>query len=1328
MNQDLALQLLSLYRKPVDISEFCNAYREVTGLGDENNTLITLFSNISDVIIEQHTFFIPDLVVAEVYLLKLAKRPALIDRLLQKVFTKNHHSEITFNHPFSIARLCNLITPRIGFTPENEKDIRDYYRFVLEQIKQKQLDYRAAPQIVSHLFANILYHDMIIDWKPVKELMKEFETYDTYWNHFLKSDHSYLYGYYFFFLGSFDAVENFVELAYPVKRAKAERLTFQALLHLEQDDIKTGLKETRTALTSFKRKFGNDYPQIFRVALDLFTLYALKDGYSNNKSLINLWYKLDGQYVDEKSAPLLSLYTKERETHTILPNEYEYHTGYLVGVVDAITYSMLVSEDLWDQEKFEAIAKKAFEANYHWIAYHYYNILDQKGLLSQKHEENFNQIKQEGRSFLKLIKPVLNQQIQKEKNHIFDLIQSEINHQNSQNSQTDQHDQRIIWLTTENQYYATTLTPYIQQRKNGSWSRGRKVKTYNLKYDYNHLLTSQEKQIIQHGAEYDDSIEIPYIFELLPGMNNIYYEVDRQPVLFEEIRYPVYLYDQKNGYDLVVPELPLENDNLSWRNLIQKNSYHYQVILLEQHTITLLQELMKQKVIIPNTPEGEQLLNNWITQNQTLELKAPFFLPPDVTPVDIKTDPGVVVEIEWYNDQFTITLKVSPALGWPPYFPEEKGLTRVREVNGNYERLKRIKSREKKIMNHFFDLSGLKSNKGSQIIKNYSVVRLLIDMAATYHWLTISWLNSKKQIKQVDPKQFKWKLTEKNHWFQLSGTLDLSIDEQLEITNLLGKIDQKGFITLDNGDLLMIDQQLQKELKKLKKMAITENDQLLIPPILSDRVEQLAFLKRVKRTPQWTQQIETLRKLNKQKIDLPKEIKEPLWSYQKKGVQWITKTTGCGFGACLADDMGLGKTVQAISAIRLNPGAALIITPASVLYNWRNEINRFAPVIDVKLYEGVDREILLNNIDHDTAIIVSYDTFQRDSEYFLKENWSWVILDEAQMIKNDTTKRSKAIFKLKGERRIALSGTPIENHLGELWSLFHFLNPQLLGTKKEFNQRFVKPISKGDQTKQSILKKILIPFLMRRIKKKVLKELPDKTEKIHWITYSGQEKTYYETLRRNALKATKGIQNSDDHGGSKRIQILTHLLKLRQATCDISLLGKTIEESEKTKKAIDLIKQIMESNHKTLVFSQFTSYLARIKEALEKRKIPYLSLDGSTTKQNRQRLVDQFQTDNTPVFLISLKSGGTGLNLTSANYVIHLDPWWNPAVEDQATDRTHRIGQSDHVTVYKLIVKNSIEEKILALHKQKRNLSSSILDQMDQKTSLSLDQLVELLQ
>jgi SNF2 family DNA or RNA helicase len=423
--------------------------------------------------------------------------------------------------------------------------------------------------------------------------------------------------------------------------------------------------------------------------------------------------------------------------------------------------------------------------------------------------------------------------------------------------------------------------------------------------------------------------------------------------------------------------------------------------------------------------------------------------------------------------------------------------------------------------------------------------------------------------------------------------------------------------------------------------------------------------------------------------------------------------------------MGLGKTIQAIASISINPAKTVIIVPASVVYNWKDEINRFARELKPFIYEGKNKKDLLKKMDKFTIIIVSYDTFQRDAESFYKDNWGWIILDEAQKIKNPTTRRSKAIFKLEGEKRVALSGTPIENHLGELWSLFHFLDPILLGENKNFNNIFVKPILNDDKSRKILLKNILSTFLLRRLKKDVLKELPDKTEITHWVNFNSDEKTYYEALRREALKDLKGNKDSK---GVQRIKILAHLTKLRQASCDISLAGEKISKSSKTEEAIKLIRNILESKHKTLVFSQFTSYFKLFKKELDNNNIKYLYLDGSTPKKKRAQLVKRFESNNESVFLISLKAGGTGLNLTSANYVIHLDPWWNPAVEDQATDRTHRIGQSKNVIVYKMIVKNSIEEKIIALHKSKKELSNSILDNMDKpQNKLSIDDLMKML-
>jgi hypothetical protein len=458
----------------------------------------------------------------------------------------------------------------------------------------------------------------------------------------------------------------------------------------------------------------------------------------------------------------------------------------------------------------------------------------------------------------------------------------------------------------------------------------------------------------------------------------------------------------------------------------------------------------------------------------------------------------------------------------------------------------------------------------------------------------------------------------------------------------------------------------------------------------------------------------------------PDRLNAQLRDYQLYGLNWLQFLRLSRLNGVLADDMGLGKTVQTLAHLlyekeqgRLQH-AALIIAPTSLVGNWYAEAQRFTPDLKVLIYHGSDRH--QDNFDDYDLIISTYGLIHRDKEKFINYLFYYLILDEAQFIKNARTKTTQVIQQLKAEHRLCLTGTPLENHLGELLSLFHFLMPGLLGDTKQFRSWFRTPIEKhGDNDRRELLAKRVKPFMLRRTKNQVASELPPKTEMTRTIELVGAQRDLYEAIRMSMEKKVRDAIAKQGLGKS-HILLLDALLKLRQVCCDPRLLSLTESEiahgtSAKLEVLMDLIDNLVEEKRRVLIFSQFTSMLQLIENELVSKNYDFLKLTGQT--QNRQALVDQFQTGNTPIFLISLKAGGTGLNLTKADTVIHYDPWWNPAVEDQATDRTHRIGQENPVFVYKLITSGTVEEAILGMQERKRQLVNGILS-ADASQTMSL--------
>lgn len=466
-----------------------------------------------------------------------------------------------------------------------------------------------------------------------------------------------------------------------------------------------------------------------------------------------------------------------------------------------------------------------------------------------------------------------------------------------------------------------------------------------------------------------------------------------------------------------------------------------------------------------------------------------------------------------------------------------------------------------------------------------------------------------------------------------------------------------------------------------------------------------------------------------EKVPTAEGLRATLRDYQQEGFHWMQFLARHGLHGVLADDMGLGKTLQTLAHVLTEKKAGhsrglptLVVAPTSVIPNWRAEATKFTPELRVLVLNGPERKKYFRSIPHADLVLTSFALLQRDVDKLAGVPFHLVVLDEAQYIKNPRSKMAQAACKLDARHRLCLSGTPIENHLGELWSLMNFLVPGFLGTEDAFNKRFRNPIEKdGDSERNAVLKQRVAPLILRRTKDQVAKELPPKTELVHLIELNTGQKDLYETVRATMNKrvreaiAARGMEQS-------QIVFLDALLKLRQICCHPDLLPEDFEheihESAKLDFLTELLEVLIEEGRRILLFSQFTTMLALIEAHLVKEKIPYLKLTGAS--KDRGKLVEDFQSGKAPLFLISLKAGGTGLNLTAADTVIHYDPWWNPAAEAQATDRAYRIGQDKPVFVHKLLCQETVEERIHKLQKEKGKLAAGILADADVSNKLDV--------
>ncbi|MEM6688192.1 MAG: DEAD/DEAH box helicase [Planctomycetota bacterium] len=583
---------------------------------------------------------------------------------------------------------------------------------------------------------------------------------------------------------------------------------------------------------------------------------------------------------------------------------------------------------------------------------------------------------------------------------------------------------------------------------------------------------------------------------------------------------------------------------------------------------------------------------------------------------------------------------------------------------------------------------------------------------------------------EIKPSSLRVQIDDRKDWFGLKGTVNIDGTE-VPLEQLLSAVKgDKSLIQVGDREFARISAAFRSRLQTLGDTVLAEGEDLMVGDAAMPTVQELLgedIL--VEATERWHQSIAKLDELADWMPEKPEDLDAQLRDYQLDGYRWLARLSAWGVGGVLADDMGLGKTVQALGVLleRAPEGPALVIAPTSVGENWIRETHRFAPTLRPIAYRQSDRDQTIRDAGPSDLIVVSYQLLQRDAERFSSRSWHTMVLDEAQFIKNAQTKTSSAIRAIDADWRIGLSGTPLENHLGELWSLFRTISPGLLGSWGRFRSRFAEPIERHhDQDRRQTLSRLVRPFILRRTKDTVLTELPPRTEINLRAELSANERRIYEETRIAALAELGG--ESEVPAGQQRIKTLAWLTRLRQLACHPRLVDAAYKESSaKLELFASTVEELRDGGHRALVFSQFVKHLQLVRKRLDDMGITYQYLDGSTPTAKRAAAVDAFQNGVGDLFLISLKAGGTGLNLTAADYVLHLDPWWNPAVEDQATDRAHRMGQQRPVTVYRLVSGQTIEEQILEMHGDKRELVAGVLEGTDAAGKIDTAELIELI-
>ena len=908
---------------------------------------------------------------------------------------------------------------------------------------------------------------------------------------------------------------------------------------------------------------------------------------------------------------------------------------------------------------------------------------------------------------------------------------------------------RLVWFAEieDNSFY--DLSPKEQSLgKTGKWTKGRPVALKRLKnngldcmLDIDRKIATciKEEQYRTYGYYYDTEwvldIEaaVPFIIE-----HPYIYLNDSKTTKLELV---------KDDIKLIVKETPKgyavslsEKIDKKGIQLIRETPSKYKVIETTETHLNISNILTKKGITIPKSEKKE--LKTLIS-----DLSPILPIHSDIKAVsadgekikNIKSDATPHIHLLPVEDGIRAELFVKPFKTGGSFFkPSQGGKNVIAEIKGKQVQADRNLKKEKKLANAVIERCPSLAMRGKfndifEFDTSYEALDALLELQEIKKDIKILWPEgeSLKILKEYDLSALNISVKNSNNWFELSGTIQIDETRIITLQQLLSKPANSKFIELDNGEFIALTEQLKQKIEGLAGFAFSDNEKTKIHNINANFADELlSDMKGFKSNKKWKEQVKKAANAINLSPALPTTMQAELRPYQLDGFNWLSRLSHWGVGACLADDMGLGKTIQALAIIleRAKNGPQLVIAPASVCLNWIAESAKFAPTLNTSFFGTGDRKENLKNLKPFDLVLCTYGLLMSEEKNISKINWTTTVLDEAQSIKNFKAKRTQAAFNLQSDFRLITTGTPVENHLSELWTLFTFLNPGFLGTQSEFAAKFAKPIEQDDDlSAKKALKKMIKPFILRRLKTEVLEDLPEKTEINLSIEMSEEELAFYEALRRNSVDNIENLKE-EKGAGAIHLQILAELTKLRRACCHSSLVSKDVNiESSKLQNFIRIVEDLKENKHKALVFSQFTGHLDIIRKVCDERKISYQYLDGSTPTKKRQDLVDKFQAGEGDIFLISLKAGGTGLNLTAADFVIHMDPWWNPAVEDQASDRAHRIGQQRPVTVYRFVTKNTVEERIIALHKKKRALADSLLDGTDVTGKMSAEDLLDLL-
>ena len=882
--------------------------------------------------------------------------------------------------------------------------------------------------------------------------------------------------------------------------------------------------------------------------------------------------------------------------------------------------------------------------------------------------------------------------------------------------------------------------------KNGSWGAGKRISDIAFCQGDIPFMDDVDRRILADYKSSDNyELQLSNVLPYMVGIQRVFsgrYAPFAPVEVVDELPY-LEVKRGKNGFKLASNVTLCDLQDIEGEHIVRKiNDVTYTVIRVDKRMVPYYMQLLRLKSI---PLEAEQKLKNLLPAlGKVMEIHSDMVDYSSIAEV-LDGSPKISVLIKnSHPSVYTVNLRVRPFDGGVKSFIPGEGAALVfDEKDGVRYRIKRNLAEEqfnKKMLMDFCDddMEVLpfrsKEDSNAMFMHTEQVLALMDFVSQNGDVFQIEWENSNglKLKKTVNPEKWNINMKPVGGWFEMEGDVCLDDSTLLSVAQLIQVLNtckNERYVRLSGDEFIELTASLRKQLARIEAIASQEHGRVRLSALNAGLLGEDAYdgvfkINREKTLDELRGRIQASRNV---KISVPKTLNADLRDYQKEGFEWMARMDSWGAGVCLADDMGLGKTIQSIAYLlhKSKLGVSLVVAPVSVVPNWKKELERFAPSLVVKVVNGAgDRVALIKSAKAGEVVLTSYGMLLTNNEDFMGKKWNVAVLDEAHVIKNRDTKTSVAIMNLQCKSRVILTGTPVQNNLGELWNLFHFINPGLLGGWEEFKRKFVVPIEENqDKERQKQLKRIIQPFMLRRTKSDVLEDLPEKNEILVSVELTEDELAVYELIR------TKAEQQLKEGGNKVEVKVLAEIMRLRQAACATSLVEKEWKgDCSKIETFVNMAKTIADGGSRALVFSQFTSFLELVRKKLDEQGIGYLYLDGSTPLKQRELLVNDFQQGNVPIFLISLKAGGLGLNLVGANYVIHLDPWWNPSIEQQATDRAYRIGQQRDVTVYHLVAKNTIEEKILRLHKTKRNLADALLDGSDVGHKLNADDLLAMLE